>query len=714
MNEETRSIQIFKSGTHNLLDSEIIPRDAATVSKNWINKNGRIQLAPGKLRVGAEGVSGKITGEEFGYKIDGTKIHYRKAGTKIQYLNGSTWTDIITGLTSDEDYTLSNYSSLAGAFTFFTGYDGIWKINNANPASALAMYDATKNFKGYSFIDKGRMILWGRAEDKTGLYGSKIDPQTTNYTTITLESLATGNGSTASYAGIFGFKGTTTTRNAFAFTLYAPTTTTQNITGITVASSAVISMSNTTGLSVGDYVVVYSVAGMTQINSKVGRITALTLNTNITVDINSTGFSAYTSGGTVCKVTLESDNFLGGWKTLSGAINYVTGAWNVVFSANVPNNCPILVTYKWEDSNIGGLTDFSKSATRLAAEGFVVPQDLGGDAIKNVLIGPNGYYSMKANSSYLFAIDSTDLNPSNDVYNNNIGVPSLRSSIATSKGIIFMNTANPERPEMTILERNIATTDLKPKALFPQFDFALFNYDDCTINTFDTYILVACKTLESSTNDTILLCNMVDNNVTVTSYSARTFARDSKNLYMGSSIVESVYNLYNGYDDDGFAIDNFWTGKDDNLMTSQTIGKVAELKKIKELRLRGRISSGQKCEVYLNYDNSGDQLVGTILGTGSYVDTTSTQTVGANLIGGAVVGGDTAIDISDFYVEIHLRKVPKFKTRKLTFKAIGIGYVDICEVMDFDLDFYESKMPYKNRIKQNVSLDGLTTNKANP
>lgn len=154
-------IPVFKSGVHNLLSDELIPVDAASDSNNFYTQDGRIKLIPGRLRIGAEGAVGSVQGEIFGYKVDGTKVHWRKIGTKIQYLNSSSvWTDVVTGLTATADYTFSNYSSLAGTFTYAFGVDGIYKFHNAVPASKNVMYDGSKNFKGYAFIDRGRTILW--------------------------------------------------------------------------------------------------------------------------------------------------------------------------------------------------------------------------------------------------------------------------------------------------------------------------------------------------------------------------------------------------------------------------------------------------------------------------------------------------------------------------------------------------------------------------
>lgn len=73
---------------------------------------------------------------------------------------------------------------------------------------------------------------------------------------------------------------------------YAPAT----ITGISEAASAVITAVNT--FNVGDLVTIHNVEGMTEINDKIGYISAADA-AEITVTINSAAFTAWTSGGTV-------------------------------------------------------------------------------------------------------------------------------------------------------------------------------------------------------------------------------------------------------------------------------------------------------------------------------------------------------------------------------------------------------------------------------
>jgi len=68
------------------------------------------------------------------------------------------------------------------------------------------------------------------------------------------------------------------------------------ITGISNASSAVITLGASHGRVVDDSIHISSVSGMTEINGLRGTITA-TDATTVTVDIDSTLFSTYTSGG---------------------------------------------------------------------------------------------------------------------------------------------------------------------------------------------------------------------------------------------------------------------------------------------------------------------------------------------------------------------------------------------------------------------------------
>lgn len=88
--------------------------------------------------------------------------------------------------------------------------------------------------------------------------------------------------------------------------------TAQTITGITVASAAVVTLSSggaSNPFAVGNTIAFASVGGMTQINAQVGQVTAIggvTTAWTVTTNIDSSGFSAWTSGGTAASFSAAS------------------------------------------------------------------------------------------------------------------------------------------------------------------------------------------------------------------------------------------------------------------------------------------------------------------------------------------------------------------------------------------------------------------------
>jgi hypothetical protein len=73
------------------------------------------------------------------------------------------------------------------------------------------------------------------------------------------------------------------------------TATNITITGISAAAQAVVTAANS--LALGDVVTFHGVVGMTQINGLRGKVVALGGGAAFTVDINTTAFTAYASGG---------------------------------------------------------------------------------------------------------------------------------------------------------------------------------------------------------------------------------------------------------------------------------------------------------------------------------------------------------------------------------------------------------------------------------
>lgn len=85
---------------------------------------------------------------------------------------------------------------------------------------------------------------------------------------------------------------------------------TASVTGITQAASAVLTV-GAHSFAVGESVHIAGVVGMTQINNQRGQITAVGA-TDITVNINSSAYTAYSSGGTVNTRPQSGETVYGG------------------------------------------------------------------------------------------------------------------------------------------------------------------------------------------------------------------------------------------------------------------------------------------------------------------------------------------------------------------------------------------------------------------
>lgn len=615
-----RTIPAFTEGTHNLFDDEIIKDDAFSDSLGWIVKDGVLEIARGRKLLGNTGAAGSVSDIHRAYRVDGTSVLFKKSGTTIQTLVSGTWTNSITGLTEDALTSFSNYSSLAGTFVFVFSTDGIWKINTANPTSAVDMYDAAKNFKGIAIIDLGRSVLWARVKDKTGLYGSRADPQdSTVYTPVASEAVA-------SLGDTLDFKAGGSTRTCFAL---------------------VITLTGT------------------------GEVYSDDSNGNLTGSL----------GGT-------------------GTINYATGVYTVT-NAGVGT-----ADYQWENSNALGLTDFTESTPRISAEGFQFPQDIGGDKIQKVISYEGNYFSFKENSVYKLYLTDDDVDATNEVFRTGIGIPTSKSAVATSKGIIYIDTASGDDAVLKILARNLAGDNFDTQPVFAHFDFTKYLYTDASLDVYGDFVLIACKTKDATANDTIIMCDYINNTVSILPYSARCFAVDGGNLYTGDSLSTSAYQILNGFDDLGSTITNYAISKGD------TFG-VNSLKKEKKLQFRGDISTDQTIKVYGSFDRSTYTLLGTINGNATYVDTENPNTVGLNLIGADVIGGSDSELAYPYLCELKI-KTPKFRKRYLKFETTSFGYASIKMQIDKDIWIYEDKLPKAFRQKQNVTLDGVTTDNPTP
>lgn len=385
----------------------------------------------------------------------------------------------------------------------------------------------------------------------------------------------------------------------------------------------------------------------------------------------------------------------------TGTINYTTWAFTTSQSGAGT------ATYQWEDSNNNGITDFTKSGTRLAWEGFLFRQDEWWDPILNVTYIDGSYYSLKEKSVYKLTIGADDTTANNNVFRTNLGMPNWRATVSTGQGIFFLNTANPTKPELTILTPNTLGDNLYPKVLAEQFDFSAYTWDNCCMWTYWEYVVFSGKSFGADSNDRLFLYNFRRGTVDVLWYSARTIVQNDWTLYIGDSTTDNVYEVLSGFDDDDQTIENYWISGDDLMWTER-------LKKVKRFRIKWVITPEQQIEIYFSPDNSDFTLVGTIRWDGTYVDYDQSYTIGASGIGMSVIGGENDNSLGSSYLaEIKLSQT-KFRKRAIKLVATGIGYVSVNMYEDDRIQQFRNKLPSKYRSKANVSIDWTQTDLPNP
>jgi len=393
---------------------------------------------------------------------------------------------------------------------------------------------------------------------------------------------------------------------------------------------------------------------------------------------NYTGTLAFKSGGSTRTAhdivftdgtqLLTDDNNGGFTGDGTGTINYATGEYDITFAGTTDGS--VTSDYAYEDSNNGGLGDFTFSSTRVAGQGDFFNQSVGGELIHNVIPLVGKFYSLKDSVAYELDLTIDDTNATNKVYNADIGSIYHGSSVATSLGIVFIDTANPERPKLRRLSFNQSGDNLIANSIANQFDFSKYDYSNAILKTYGEDIVIACKTIGSLFNNRMLRWNSRLNSIDVHAYRANTLQTTNGILYAGDSISSNVYKIFNGFDDDGSIVLNEWQGNAERFGTEK-------LKRYKWQELKGLISKNQSIEVYISYDNGAFQLQTTIEGTADYIDKTQSVSIGGSEVGEIEIGGGSSGETAFFFTREFKVRTPKFNKRIIMFKAIGIGFASI-------------------------------------
>ncbi len=374
----------------------------------------------------------------------------------------------------------------------------------------------------------------------------------------------------------------------------------------------------------------------------------------------------------------------------TGTINYATGVYSVTFNTAPANLAAITTSYSTEDSTNNGIADFTHSGTRLAGEGFTFLQNDGGKLL-NVFSLNGSEYCLHERKAWVLTLGSDDTTATNLIYRDRMSLAAAFGGVATADGIFYIDTTLKSRPYVAVLSYEPISSLVLPKDLSSSIlDLSPYSFDQCTAWEWEKYILFAMRTTDSPINNRILMYNKDLKCFDVVDFYARSFATMGGALYGGDSGSVNVYNFFSGFDDNGSNPNYFWVG---NIDDHGLMG----LKKTKKLWFEGEIDINQASDVYASVDRGAFVKVGTISGSGNYVDKGQAVLVGSLIVGKNIIGGGSN-GLSAFHYLVQFRlATDKYKYFQLKLVPTGIGYFSCTMYTNFDIRSKEDKLPSRYR-----------------
>lgn len=395
-----------------------------------------------------------------------------------------------------------------------------------------------------------------------------------------------------------------------------------------------------------------------------------------------TGNLATVSGGKTCHYvsitdTVEtfvddrSGNLIGD-QGGTGTINYATGEYNITFNTAPANSQNITSDYYTELSTTDGIFDFSKTTPRNAGEGFVVRQDDGGGAFKNIGSIGGDEYCFHEKKIYKFSISTDDETASNIIYRNNTGIQNIRAMVETDDGVYYLDSANKADPHIRLMKPGYNNPDAIPKSISDDLDLSGYDFSEGGIDKWGEYIIVWGKETGASVNNRTFLYHRIYRTWTILNYRLNCMDSFNGELIGGDSGSNNALKLFSGITDEESDITNFYeTGDDDMGKLKSNLGT----ERFHRFIVWGLIQRQQSYDIYFSYDNAKYVKVGTIEGNGAYVDIGSKISVGNNTLGSKLTGGEEIL-ASPYKATIKVH-TPKFEKLKIKFIATNIGYVSI-------------------------------------
>jgi hypothetical protein len=545
---QTVTTKNYRYGVVNALEDNSIKRGAASDSLNWVTKGDHIELRRGMAYLGSSSLN-VGTG-----KITGLKKVTNSIGTELLF---GTYRKKLKYYTTTIGEWTENGSDLLGSSVVGTDGEGseyIFMSEYGSPAGNQ-MFVNSPNCSGYYkiMVANPGSSLNVYSASKNFNFNIKID---TNRTF--------GFGRPKDLTGVYGS--------------YIDS---QTFTTVTAES-----------VGTGDGVTTHFTKTLAAI-SGTRTVFGLTVTAaGITLTDNYNGSLSASDGST-------------------GTINYITGALVVDFFTAPAGAVAVTTTYQWEDSNAGGITDFTKSATRTAGQGFVFRQDEGGGPVQSINTFSAVYYCMHSKKTWALTIGVDDTTATNLAYRDRVGIPNERASVETGDGVFYIDDQNPDDVKVRLLTYSIAgSTQVVPVPVSNNLNLNSYRFDQAAAIEWGEYILVACRRSSSTANDRVLLYSKLWKSWDILDYNVSCFEIFEGTLVCGDSISNNFLTLFSGFDDLEEGVTNYWIGNLDEL-------DIQGLKKSKKMYLKGLIAADQSLEVYISVDEGAFALVGTISGAGT-------------------------------------------------------------------------------------------------
>ncbi len=607
-------IKNFVKGLYSRLEDESIPVGASSDSLNWQSFGDRIELRRGQALLGANVAgAGKISGLGVGTRFDGDQVPFRTRDSKIEYYDAvlEVWTEVST---ADVLGTSALEEDVA--------------IEQYHSLAGAMMYFSSKN----SGIYKIPIANPGSVVDQSSTsHRGKIKIKQNRMFLWDRKDTSGGFDATGLYGSYI---------DKDELSDYTAVNTETGFTGAVDGANLAYTVT-----------LAFKAAGV--------KRTCMYVSVYATTAVGVETFRDTRNG------TLISN--YGG----TGTVNYATGEVSVTF-VNAPTAGSVTADYYWEDSTSTGICDFSKSTPRTAGQGFVFRQDDGGADFMNLFSLGSDEYCMHNLKTWKLFLSSDDTDATNLIYRNRVGLPYWRAGVETGDGIYYADAPDNNEPFIRILQPNQFNADVKPASISDQVDLSKYSFDQCVIREWGLYLVVACRTIEATANDTVFLYHKLWKLWDRFDFRVSCMDVYGGTLIAGDSASKNVFTLFSGLTDEDIEIPNYWiSGKLDHGEEGVKYSNVFEI--------GGLIQADQSLKVYFSYDNAPFVEVGTIEGDASYVDMGQSINVGSTTLGSTEIGGGgDGIEASPYRREFRVN-TPKYEKIRVKFEATAIGFVSISQ-----------------------------------